>query len=92
MNSDISREHRLEPQLAGLYTLVDLFLAGCCFLDSAESAALVFAQGHSSTEKTPPILAPAPFAQGLLSEDTGGVCVWSEGHSFSGRGSSFLSE
>lgn len=77
--------------LAGLYILVGLSLAGCCYLDSTESAALVFEEGHGSIEKKPPI--QAPFAQGLLSQDSGVcVCVWSEGHFFSERGSSFLSE
>lgn len=60
--------------LAGLYILVGLSLAGCCYLDSTELAALVFEEGHSSIEQKPPILAPAPFAQGLLSKDSG-VCV-----------------
>lgn len=60
--------------LAGLYIRVGLSLAGCCDLESTESAALVFEQGHGTIEKKPLILAPAPFAQGLLSKDSG-VCV-----------------
>lgn len=48
-------------------------MAGCC-LDSRESAALVFDQGHRRVEKKPPILPPAPCAEGLRSEGSG-VCV-----------------
>ena len=59
--------------MAGLYIVVGLSLAGRCYLDSTESAALVFEQGHGSIEKKPPVLAPASFAQGLLSKDSG-VC------------------
>lgn len=48
-------------------------MAGCC-LGLTESAALVFDQGHRGVEQKPPILPPAPCAQGLRSKGSG-VCV-----------------
>lgn len=49
-NCGINKEHTLEPCL-GSTILVALSLAGCCDLDSIESAALAFEQGHGSIEK-----------------------------------------